>query len=98
MAMNQYLGKKEKSGFVQFVRLLGSVEEKIDELATVPSTDKQYLKHLRTAKTWLTKAVELRVNALDNGAKDDLWCQVNRIEPIVFIRTSGAFLFFVYRT
>ena len=42
MAMNQYLGKKEKSGFVQFVRLLSSVEEKIDELATIPSTDKQY--------------------------------------------------------
>ncbi len=90
MAMNRYLGKKEKSGFVQFVRLLSSVEEKIDELATVPSTDKQYLKHLRTAKTWLRKAVDLRVSALDDDAKDDLWRQVNRIEPIVFIPSAQA--------
>ena len=90
MAMNQYLGKKEKHGFIQFVSLLGSIEEKIEELSTVPSTDKQYLKHLRTAKTWLRKAVELRVSALDDDAKNDLWRHVNRVEPIVFIPSAQA--------
>lgn len=90
MAMNQYLGKKEKHGFIQFVSLLGSIEEKIEELSTIPSTDKQYLKHLRTAKTWLRKAVELRVSALDDDAKNDLWRHVNRVEPIVFIPSAQA--------
>lgn len=90
MAMNRYLGKHERPMFVQFVKLLEQTENMIAEMASVPSSDKQYLKFLRTARSWLSKAVALRIDVLDDDAKEDLWRQVKRIEPVVFIASAQA--------
>ena len=90
MAFNRYLAKSEKDNFAQFVALLASVENVLESLKGVPSTDKEYLKYLRTGRSWLEKAVNLRLANLDNDAAIDFGKHIQRIEPVVFCPSDRA--------
>ena len=90
MAFSKYLAKNEKDNFAQFVALLASVENVLESLKNIKSTDKEYLKYLRTGRSWLEKAVNLRLANLDNDAAIDFGKHIQRIEPVVFCPSDRA--------
>lgn len=90
MGFSKYLAKNEKDNFAQFVALLASVENVLESLKNIKSTDKTYLKYLRTGRAWLEKAVNLRLANLDNDAAVDFMKHIQRIEPVVFCPSDRA--------
>lgn len=90
MAFSKYLNKSEKNNLVQFASLLGMVEKSIEDIGEIPTTDKEYLRYLRTGRSWLAKAIELRLDNLDDDACRDFLKHTKRIEPILFIPSSQA--------
>jgi hypothetical protein len=70
--MNTYLSKKEKELFTRLDALLAVSEDVIKLYEKVPSTDKEFMRFLRSGKTWLDKALAARFGALDPDSKRDL--------------------------
>lgn len=90
MAFSKYLSKTEKTSLVPMIALLGLTEEYINKLGEIQSTDKQYLKYLRSAKTFLDKAIELRLQNLEPDAQKNLRKCVLRQEPVCFMASNEA--------
>lgn len=90
MTFTKYLSRSEKSNFVPLVALLGIAGEYINTLGDIKSTDKDYLKYLRSAKTFLDKAIDLRIRGLDPDAAINLQKCVARQDPVCFIASAEA--------
>lgn len=88
MGFARYLGRNEKNGFIQLVALQAATENVLREIELSKGADKAYLRYLRTGRSWLEKAVNLRLANLDPDAALDfakqsgsiLWCSFRRMK------------------
>lgn len=87
--MNSYLSRAEKETFVRLTALAGLQEQIINTYSEGNNADKEFLRNLRMAKTYLTKALDRRVNFLDTSASLDLAKQVTRLE-LLFVPSDKA--------
>lgn len=90
MGFSKYLGRNEKTGFIQFVALQASCENVLRELGERKGIDKEYLRYLRTGRSWMEKAINLRLANLDKDAQLDFQKHIRRVDPVVFIPSSEA--------
>lgn len=87
--MNSCLSRAEKETFVRLTALAGLQEQIISTYDGKNNSDKDFLKNLRMAKTYLNKALERRVSFLDESASLDLAKQVSRLE-LLFVPSDKA--------
>ncbi len=87
--MNRYLSREEKETFVRLTSLAGLAESIIKKYESASNPDKQFLKSLRTANTWLIKALDYRTSFLDEKARIDLAKQVSKLE-LIFVPNDKA--------
>lgn len=87
--MNPYLSKDERESFVRLNTLAKIIEVIIRQYETVKSTDKTYLKFLRSAYTWLMKGLELRIEHLEESEKVRFYEQVLKLE-LIFVPSDKA--------
>lgn len=87
--LNAYLSRAEKTTFVQLTSLAGLQEQIVEMYAGGNNADKEFLKLLRTSKTWLMKALNYRVEFLDESVKADLARQVARLD-LIFVPNDKA--------
>lgn len=69
--MKPYLSRDEKEYFIRLSAMMVLLEEAIASYAKANSTDKDFLKLLRTGRTNLQKALQLRGSALEPSAKQE---------------------------
>lgn len=70
--MNPYLSRDEKENFVRLLIVRPLINRIIETYAQLKSTDKHFLTVIKTANTWLQKGLDLRMDYLDNTAKENL--------------------------
>lgn len=87
--MNSYLSRAEKEAFVRLTSLAGLQEQIIKTYSAGNNADKDFLKLLRTSKTWLMKALDYRVSFLDESAAHDLARQVAKLD-LIFVPKDKA--------
>lgn len=87
--MNPYLSRAEKETFVRLTSLAGLQEQIIDTYSNGNNADKEFLKFLRTSKTWLMKALDYRTSFLDGAASVDLAKQVSKLD-LIFVPNDVA--------
>ncbi|MPN22746.1 hypothetical protein SDC9_170129 [bioreactor metagenome] len=78
--MKPYLSRDEKEYFIRLSAMMVLLEEAIASYAKANSTDKEFLKLLRTGRTNLQKALQLRGSALEPSAKQEFLKQSGRLE------------------
>lgn len=69
--MNRYFSHDEKVKLTRIMLLGGLLKETIKEYAGLQNTDKEFLKNLRTANTWLKKGLKRRYDLADIDAARD---------------------------
>lgn len=87
--MNPYLSRDEKRNFVQLEALSISQEAVLAIYQDTKSADSDFLKYLRTANTWLKKAIAHRKKFLNEDAKIDFIKQVSRLN-LIFVPSDEA--------
>ena len=85
-----YLSRNEKNNLVQFVSMQGMIEGTINRYADTPNPNKEFLKNLRASLTYMTKAVKMRTDALDDDAMVGFAKDVAKLEPVLFVPTDKA--------
>lgn len=90
MALSKYMSNKEKATYIHFIALMGLANGLIKEHMEKTEPDKEYLKCLRTAVTWIKKATDMRSNALDPDMRKQLVNRIERTEPVIFASTYQA--------
>lgn len=73
--MNQYLNRAKMVTFIHLCAAHVDLEHTVDEATKRPpkdQKDKDYRRYLKTAMTWLHKAVTLRNDALDQSARENI--------------------------
>lgn len=81
--MNPYVGREEKEHLVRITALAIMLGNVIDIYAKLKSTDKQFVTHLRKARTWLTKAIKLRESYLPLDSRRDLCRSVDNMRLLL---------------
>lgn len=85
-----YLSRNEKNNLVQFVSMQGMIEGTINRYADTPNPNKEFLKNLRASLKYMTKAVKMRTDALDDDAMVGFAKDVAKLEPVLFVPTDKA--------
>lgn len=86
--MNPYLSRKEKENFVRFTLLEALLDIIIADYAKSKKTDSRFMGDLRRAKTFSTKALDRRMEYLDEDARKDLAAAVERMELLFVPRNE----------
>lgn len=87
--MNPYLSRDEKENFIRATALASMIEDIINDYAGTKSADPDFLKYLRTGRTMIAKALQMRADALDPEAKTEFHKQVSKLE-LIFVPTLEA--------
>lgn len=87
--MNAYLSREEKENFIRATALAAQLENTIDSYTKSKSIDPEFLKYLRTGRTWVAKAMTMRSDALSDDARVEFAKQVSRME-LLFVPTLEA--------
>lgn len=77
--MNQYLSKQEKGKIINLTLMYGCAAEVVKEYEDQKTTDKEFLRNLKTGMTWLKKAIDRRKSFLDIDAAHDFARQVDHL-------------------
>lgn len=87
--MNTYLSRTEKVLMTRTMLLSGLLEKSIEEYQKSRHTDTLFMRGLRTANTWLKKALDRRFEFLDRDAMKDFIRHVHHMDTI-FIPNDKA--------
>jgi hypothetical protein len=87
--MNQYLSRDEKENLVRLMTLRVQLEKVIELYSGLKNVDKKFLSELRHARTRLENSAEIRLNYLDDQAKENLLLSIAKIR-IMFMATPEA--------
>lgn len=87
--MNPYLSRDEREQFIRLTCLRILLEKAIDTYSGMKSTDKTFLAELRHSRTRLDKALNIRTDALDKEAQENLMKSVAKLQ-LMFLPTSEA--------
>lgn len=87
--MNPYLSREEKNAFVRLSALAAHLEEVISGYEQSKKTDKSFMKFLKSSRTFLDKALDLRIADLEPQAKVNFVRQVKQIQ-LVFTPNAQA--------
>lgn len=87
--MNPYLSREEKANFVRVTAMLAQLEDTIEAYSKARSIAPEFLRYLKTGRTWLAKAMTMRGDALDADAKLEFAKQASRM-TCIFVPTAEA--------
>lgn len=87
--MNPYVSKEEKANLVRLMVLQPLLSELITVYAGLKSTDKKFLTELKHGQTRLKKAVDIRLDALEEDALLNLTKSVAKMH-LMFLPTPEA--------
>lgn len=76
--MNTYFSKTERELFLQLDLLLGTATRIIQAYEDTPSPDKEFMKNLKTGRTYLEKALTRRYVCLADGEEEKFRNMVKR--------------------
>lgn len=80
--MNPYLSRDEKEGFVRVMALAELLGGVVDGYTKSKSIDREFLKYMRMGHSLIRKAMEMRVNDLEDKAKEEFSRQAAGLEFI----------------
>lgn len=87
--MNRYLSKPEKVSLTRIMLLVDVLDQVIADYQKAKGVDAEFLKYLRTCRTWGMKALKRRYDFLDLDAAKDFTRHINHMD-IVFVPNDKA--------
>ena len=77
--MNRYLSKPEKVSLTRIMLLVDVLDQVIADYQKAKGVDAEFLKYLRTCRTWGMKALKRRYDFLDLDAAKDFTRHIHHI-------------------
>lgn len=87
--MNAYLSREEREQFIRLICLRVVIDTAIETYAGLKNIDKPFLSELRHARTRLDKALNIRLDALDPEANENLYKAASKLK-LMFLATPEA--------
>lgn len=87
--MNRYLSKPEKVSLTRIMLLVDVLDQVIADYQKAKGVDVEFLKYLRTCRTWGMKALKRRYDFLDLDAAKDFTRHINHMD-IIFVPNDKA--------
>lgn len=88
--MNRYLSKHEKINMTRIMLLVNLLDDAIKEYEEkMGDLDKEFIRYLKTSRTWGMKAIKRRYDLLDMDAASDFTRHINHMD-IVFVPNDKA--------
>ena len=87
--MNSYMSRQEKVNMTRLMLLVNLLDAVIAGYDKAHGADKEFVKDLKTCRTWGKKAIKRRYHFLDNDAAKDFTRHVNHMD-IIFVPNDQA--------